>query len=403
MGAHALLLFERASEHEYLGTPIPDQSLSDPPAAEPYVLAVDGFLLGRLRFHSGALPLDVGAFETWERWARENRPRHLDEIQMLERFGARLAIPLRTQRELLAVLLLSASSGRETYELAEREVLQYCAGHLTLMIENARLTHRVVEQERLRRDLALAAEVQKRLLPEESPQVVAAELAAVSLPARSVGGDYYDFLELADHRLGIAIADVAGKGIAAALIMSVVQASLRILTAHCELSLPQLVSKMNQFLHRSTQSNSYATFFYAQFDDETRQLQYVNAGHPPPYLLRVMQRSEVAADVSESDHHDIQELSTGGTVLGLFPGSAYGQATVELTSGDILLAFTDGVTEALNPSNEEFGEVRLKAALRAAAPLSVNEIASRISGELKNWIRDRAQHDDLTFIVMKVR
>jgi sigma-B regulation protein RsbU (phosphoserine phosphatase) len=256
------------------------------------------------------------------------------------------------------------------------------------MIENGRLTRRIVEQEKLRRDLALAAEVQKRLLPEGPPATSLAALAAVSLPARTVGGDYFDFIDAGDQRIGIALADVAGKGVAAALIMSSVQASLRILSADASLSLPQLAAKMNRFLHESTGAKSYATFFYAQLEQGSRRLRYVNAGHLPPYLLR--------------SAASIEELTTGGAVIGLFPQMAYDEGTADLEPGDVLVAFTDGVTEAMNASEEEFGEERLKELLRQVVHLPVDEISARIAEALKQWIKEAAQYDDLTFVVMKV-
>jgi sigma-B regulation protein RsbU (phosphoserine phosphatase) len=245
----------------------------------------------------------------------------------------------------------------------------------------------------------LASEVQKRLFPEKSPQSASLQLAGVCIPARGVGGDYYDFLDLGGHRLGIALADVAGKGIAAALIMSIVQASMRSLAGAEGVSLAELASKMNRLLHRSTGSNSYATFFYAQVDEETRQMRYVNAGHNPPYLLRNGTHHPVPFVASTAQ---IEELTTGGTIIGMFAQSSYEEAVLDLHSGDILIAFTDGVPEALNPKDEEFGEDRLKEALRANAYLPVNEMAARILQQLKTWIADAAQYDDLTFIVMKV-
>ena len=223
-------------------------------------------------------------------------------------------------------------------------------------------------------------------------------LAAVSLPARSVGGDYYDFLDLGDQRIGIALADIAGKGVAAALIMAVVQASLRIVAAEGGTSLPELAAKMNGFLHRSTGSNSYATFFYAQLDERSRQLRYVNAGHNPPYLVRPAAGHRGHARFTTGD----PGAHIGGTVLGLFPQMSYEEATVDLRSGDVLVAFTDGVTEALNSAEEEFGEERLKDLLRGVVHLPAPEISSRISEGLRGWIKDTAQYDDLTFVVMKV-
>jgi len=284
-------------------------------------------------------------------------------------------------------LLLGRLSDRELYGDAEKQLLRISSQQFALMLENARLTDRIVEQEKLRRDLAMAAEVQKRLLPEQPPETSSAVLAAFSIPARSVGGDYYDFLELGNQKVAIALADVAGKGIAAALIMSAVQATLRIV-AEENTSLPELAAKMNSFLHRTTPSNSYATFFYAQLDASGQRLQYVNAGHNPPYLVR-----------SDSE---IVELPAGGTVVGLFPQMSYEDAAIELRSGDLLVAFTDGVTEALNPSQEEFGEQRLKALLQSVVHLPAGEISKRITQELRSWIADAEQHDDMTFIVLKV-
>jgi serine phosphatase RsbU (regulator of sigma subunit) len=164
---------------------------------------------------------------------------------------------------------------------------------LSFVIENARLVERIVAEETLRRELALAAEVQQRLFPSDPPVSGSVEMAGYCQPARGVGGDYYDFLQLGDQQIGIALADVAGKGIAAALVMSNVQASLRSQTIaqhgseRPEVSLTELVSTMNRLLCRSTDPSTYVTFFYSQFDERTRQLVFVNAGHNPPLLLRL--------------------------------------------------------------------------------------------------------------------
>ena len=384
IGGNSAMLLEKVTGQEYRRAAATDQASSE------CSLPAEGFLLNRLKFYAFPLPFDAGDVDAWQRWATENRPQYLAEIETLKKTGARLAVSLRTKSEILGVLLLGPPVDREAYSRAETRALRNWAQQLALMIENARLTDRIVEQEKLNRDLALAVEVQRRLLPEKPPESAGAELAAVSLPARSIGGDYYDFLDAGEHRIGIALADIAGKGIAAALIMAVVQASLRILSAEENISLPQLAAKMNRFLHRSTRSSSYATFFFAQIDERSRQLHYVNAGHNPPYLFRSIGSSE------------IEELSTGGTVLGMFPQVSYQEATVDLKPGDVLVAFTDGVTEALNPQEEEFGEERLKNLVRQVIHLPAQEMSARISRELRNWIQDAAQYDDLTFLIMKV-
>lgn len=394
LGSESAMLFENASTP---GGPYHYRAAS-PGRAATGTIAADGFLLGRLKFRTSPLVLTDDELETVLRWAREEEPRYVAEIQNLKQIGARLAAPLRTKDGIMGLLLLGPSVDRKNYGTAEKELMQVCAQQLALMIENARLTDRVVEQEKIRRDVALAAEVQERLLPEKWIEVGPASAAAFTLPARGVGGDCYDFLELGNQEIAIALADVAGKGISAALIMAAIQASLRILATEGRMSPAILAAKMNDFLYRSTGFDRYATFFYAQLDAGKRQLRYVNAGHNPPFLARA---SAFNAG-KENAYAIIEELKSGGTVIGMFPSSEYEEATVELRAGDAMLAFTDGVTEALNPNQEEFGEERLKTLFRSVAHLPVKEIVSSIADELRSWIADAPQHDDLTFIVAKM-
>jgi sigma-B regulation protein RsbU (phosphoserine phosphatase) len=358
-------------------------------------LPANGLLLGRLRHYPFPLPLTPADFDTWSEWSAAAKVEHASEIDCLRKTGARLAVPLLARNEIPGILLLGAPIGRGRFSTSEQRLLQHCAAQFALMVENAHLTDRIVEQEKLRRDVHLAAEVQKRLLPDAPPATKMVALAGRSLPARSIGGDYYDFLDLGGGRIGIALADVAGKGVSAALIMSVVQASLRILASEEGVSLTNLAGRMNHFLHRatgSTGSSSYATFFYAEIDSEARRLRYVNAGHNPPFLLRYAPTAD----------RIMEELPASGTVIGLFPQSSYQEAAVDLGPGDVLMAFTDGVIEALNPADEEYGEERLRALLRKSGHLPVEAIASQIAGELKTWIGEAAQYDDLTFILLKV-
>ena len=366
-------------------------------AAAP-VVAADGFLITRLRAYPLPLPFARNELDALAEWAAAHRPERLDEILALAAAGIRLAVPLRTRNEILGVLLLGERPQRPGFSAHEIQALRASANQFALMIENARLIDRFVDQETLRRDIALASDVQRRLLPDAPPQVDGVDFAAASVPARRIGGDYYDFVELRDRAIGIALADVSGKGVAAALIMSVVQASLRIISSEGDVPPPRLVARMNEFVYRSTPASKYATFFYAQLDAAGRHLRYVNAGHNAPYLLRAGWRSTAGSAPPE-----IEELSTGGTVVGMFPEMEYEEATVELCLGDVLLAFTDGVPEAHNPENEEFGEERLQQLLRQTAHLTATEISARLSDEMTDWIRDAEQYDDLTFIVMKVR
>src|SRR5262245_741958 len=375
--ATSVMLLEKTSATEYR-----DGHFSIP---------ANGILLERLKHYPHALALTEGDFDAWQRWARELRPQHTAEIERLAGSGARLAVPLRTKNEIVGVMLLGAPVGRDGYSDQEKELLSHAGDVFALMLENGRLTDRAVEQEKLRRDLALAAEVQRRLLPPEPPRSDTVTLTAFTLPARSVGGDYYDFIDLGSDGIGVAIADVSGKGVAAALVMSVVQASLRVISSDRSVTVSQLASRMNGFLHQSTGANKYATFFYAQITEGARRLRYVNAGHNPPYLVR---RSRGGVEIAE--------LAVGGTVLGLFPAVPFEEATIDLCPGDILVAFTDGVTEAMNAAGDEFGEDRLKELLRSNSDAFPAEIASRLSDHVREWIGDAEQHDDLTFVVVAV-
>jgi len=383
LGAASGILLDRAPDGEF--RPIASTGETD---FSGLTLPADGVLLHRLRSHTFALTLTRADFETWTRWAAEHEPSRAKEIEILAGAQVSAAAALRIRNEVVGILLLGPPAGRAQYSSMERRVLSVAARQFALMIENARLTNRMVEQEKLRRDVALAAEVQRRLLPDEPPAARIGSLAAFSLPARTVGGDYYDFIQLDENHIGLAIADVAGKGIPAALIMSVVQASLRVISSERNISLPELAARMNSFLHRSTPSNSYATFFFAQIDEIGRRMNYVNAGHNPPLLVR---------------SSEIVELAASGTVLGLFPAMAFQEDSIDLRPGDVFVAFTDGVPEALNPENAEYGDDRLKQLLRQIAHLSATEIAERISAELTRWIAGAPQHDDLTVVVMKVQ
>ena len=273
----------------------------------------------------------------------------------------------------------------------EKETLSSTADVFALLIENGWLNERALEQEKVRRDLALAAEVQRHLLPPHPPRSAVATFAAFTLPARTVGGDYYDFLELNDERLGIAIADIAGKGIAAALLMSAVQASLRVMTSSGLTSSP-LAAQMNRFLYHSTASSSYATFFYAELDLQRW-----------PTVLRERRTQSTVPGAADDTGVEISELSTGGTVLGLFPDVGYEHGEIDLHPGDLLVAFTDGVTEALNASGEEFGNERLRELLSDAPPqASAEEVSSLMAGQIRTWIAGAEQHDNLTFVVAAV-
>jgi sigma-B regulation protein RsbU (phosphoserine phosphatase) len=285
----------------------------------------------------------------------------------------------------------------------------------------------MAEEERVAHELEMAAEVQRHLFPADGLEDDDLEIYGTCLPALGVGGDYYDYFEMDEGRTDIAIADVAGKGIAAALLMSTVQASLRCQLVSDERSLADVVASMNRLLRRSTSDGGYATFFLAEFDKATRGLTYVNAGHNPPMLVRGRLSSEgeagellhvrgtsrrlsdravgtsVGLAVSVAEEPGVRLLTTGGPIIGTFLDEPYEQETVRLESGDLLAVYTDGVTEAVNPAGVEFGEERLRSILVESLHLSARESAGKVIAKVLEWQGQASQHDDITLIVVKVK
>jgi len=231
-----------------------------------------------------------------------------------------------------------------------------------------------------------ARSIQQALLPKEIPQFPGYEIASASQSARDVGGDYFDVLPFDADALGLCIADVAGKGFSAALLMSNLQASVRGLAAP---SLPpsELCLRLNALLHRNMEGDRFVTFFYAHLDGPARRLSYVNAGHNPPIVLH-----------RDGSHHRLKE---GGGVLGVFSDQAFASGTIHLQSGDRLVLFTDGVTEASNAGKEEFGEQRLLELLKANRTSTPAEIKNKILNALADFNRSNWQ-DDVTLLILAV-
>lgn len=429
-----------------------------------HVLPSGSLIVKRLRGLSTPLGLTPSDLQTWRRAAATSpdalrRAQREQECATLEAVDARLVLGITIRERLVGILSLGLRKGSRNYSAEDKRMLMSVASQLAFIIENAKLTQRMVAEEGLRRELALAREVQQRLLPECTPKSESFELAAFCEPARAVGGDYYDYLTPADNQIGIAVADVAGKGISAALLMSNVQASLRSQTMNHPASddgrsLAELVGTMNRLIHRSTGAASYVTFFYAQFDEDARTLTYVNAGHNPPLLVRAKNdcgrlagsagsspqvvsnrranprpepggliaeraygsRACVAVleeETAERDFADdfnacvnsfeVRELTTGGPVLGVFDDCYYQQETVLMEAGDLLVAFTDGLTESLDCEGHEFGEDRLRKVLSSCAHMSADEVRDEVLSRVLEWSARTPQHDDLTFVVMRVK
>jgi sigma-B regulation protein RsbU (phosphoserine phosphatase) len=287
------------------------------------------------------------------------------------------------------------------------------------------------EKQRLDQEMRIATEVQARLFPRSVPKSEMLDLApGACLPARSVSGDYYDFLEAGPGLLGIVIADVCGKGVSAALMMANLQANLRgQVVAYVDAyrdrvrfatpvdvapgeargardeagegstRVRRIIDRVNRQIVGSMLDANYVTLFYAEFDERTSILQYTNAGHNPPLLLR---RAQVGrTEAANTGRLDVERLERGGTVLGLFREVEYEDVEVKLESGDLLAAFTDGLIEARNPQGQEFSEERLILLLENCAHLPAAEIERLVLQTVREWIAGAEQEDDLTLVVLK--
>ncbi len=224
------------------------------------------------------------------------------------------------------------------------------------------------------------------LLPRSIPEVPGLEIATTLQPVRTLSGDYFDVLDLGNGRLGICIADVIGKGIPAALLMSNVQATVRTLATEL-ISPAELVTRANQNLQRNTTPGKFVTFCYCEIDRNAGRITYTNAGHCPPILIR--------------SNGEVMRLAVGGAVLGIFRQWKYEQATVAIGPGDRLVLFTDGVTEAANARDEEFGEERLAQVVSALRDRGAHELKSRLLQTVAAFTAGKAQ-DDATVVVVAI-
>jgi sigma-B regulation protein RsbU (phosphoserine phosphatase) len=229
------------------------------------------------------------------------------------------------------------------------------------------------------------------LFPQKLPPILGLDYCGACRPALGVGGDYYDFLLLPNGALGIAIGDVSGKGIAAALLMASLQASLRGQAIKGAGDLAELMGNVNALVYDASAENRYATFFYAQYEPATRILVFVNAGHNPPVVLR-----------KQNSEWQILRLEEGGAVVGLLRNFPYGQSSVTLEPGDLLVAFTDGISEAMNIAEEEWGEEELIKTAKACEGLSATETLARIVEAADRFAAGAKQHDDMTLLVARI-
>jgi serine phosphatase RsbU (regulator of sigma subunit) len=297
-----------------------------------------------------------------------------------------MCVPLWNNREVIGLLYVDSRQAAGLFNEDNLRVLTHLANVAGVKIESARLFEQVRAAALIEQELQRAAEIQNFLLPSKSPSIPGFAIFGNSVACHSVGGDYFDYIELPRGRCAIGLGDVAGKGFPAALLMCSFQASLRALS---ELDLPpeETIGKLNRLLSRAIPDNRFVTFFYGVLDPLRSVMTYVNAGQNQPWLI---------PPVAEP-----RRLELTGPPLGLFADSGYSTGTLTFEPNDILVCFSDGVTEAASPSDEEFGEDRLKAVVRQARAGSPPEIAGKITQALDRHCLGSTRQDDVTLVVLK--
>jgi len=296
-------------------------------------------------------------------------------------------IPMKIQDQIKGVICLGERVDKKSYTNENLEFLSTLGNQAMIALENARLFEETLEKQKLEEEIAVAKQIQERLLPSSIPELSGFDIFAINISSKQVGGDYYDLIPLDENKLAIAIADVSGKGIPAALLMSNLQASLRALVG-TKMSITHMTSRINDIIYENTSSDKFITYFYGVIDKNTYKMKYCNAGHNPPFLIR-------------KDAPTIL-LEKGGLILGMMSGVEFQEGEIQLKSGDTLLLYTDGVSEAMNNEDEEFEEKRIEEVLRNNRSLTGKELIGKIINSVKEHSGSVPQGDDITMIAMKI-
>jgi phosphoserine phosphatase RsbU/P len=331
--------------------------------------------------------------------ALHGQPVRVDDAQADSRFDPQidrdlgyhtrglLALPIRNNAgEIVGVVeLLNKKTGN--FSAADERSLSHLSEYVAVALENSRLHRELLAKQRMESDLALARGVQRGLLPERPPILENFEIGVAYTPSLMVGGDYYDFLRLKPNSLLAVIADVEGKGVASALMMANLQAALHTLVAHVH-ALEQVVESVNNMIFADSRTQKLLSMFAAVIEDRQRVLHYINAGHLPPTVLR--------------RDGEIVKLDEGGMVMGVFPGTPFKRGRIELGPGDIVAAYTDGITEASDVHGEEYGLDRLVDLLRKEQAAPASEIVETVLSAVDRFSRGGSHEDDRVILVLKV-
>lgn len=302
---------------------------------------------------------------------------------------------------LVGLVVLGPRLSEEPYSREDKQLLASVASQAGIALESIRMGEKIAEgieaERRSAQEMEFARQVQARLFPQKLPSMKTLEYTADCIPARKVGGDYYDFLEPRPGRLALVLADIAGKGVSGALLMANLQANLRSQYAMAVDELPRLLASVNRLFYENTDDASYATLFFADYDDSNRKLRYANCGHLPPLLVRACGSSRGL--VSEAPK--VEWLRATSTVMGLFDAWRCEIAEVHLAPGDILVLYTDGITEATNSNGEEFGEYRLLDTLESHSNLPLGFLFQSVVGAVQQFGSGGEQQDDITLVIAR--
>lgn len=296
-----------------------------------------------------------------------------------------MVAPIISNDEVMGVFDLE-SDELDAYSDDDLEVLMMLASQVAIIIEKVMLHEQLVEKKRLEGQLEVARQVQLELLPPRDPSLEGFDISAYNFPTEEVSGDYYDWVRIYDDQIGLVVADVSGKGVPAAILMAFLRAGLRAAT-HIGYSPHISMAKVNYLLWESIERNQFVTAFYGVLDAQNRTLAYSNAGHNPPLLMDAQGNSSF--------------LERGSLPLGMFRDTRYHEYYLTLEPGETLVLYTDGATEALSLSGEEFGRERLAQAVRASMNLSAKELIAAMDRDVNAWTGGLGATDDMTFFVIK--
>jgi sigma-B regulation protein RsbU (phosphoserine phosphatase) len=296
-----------------------------------------------------------------------------------------MVAPIISNDEVIGVFDLE-SDELNAYSEDDLQVLQMLASQVAIIIEKVMLHEQLIEKKRLQGQLEVARQVQLELLPARDPELPGYDISAYNFPTEEVSGDYYDWVPIYDDQIAVVIADVSGKGIPASLLMAFLRASLRAAT-HIGYATHISMAKVNYLLWESIERNQFVTAFYGILDASNKTLSYSNAGHNPPLLI--------------NKEGETRFIERGGLPLGMFRDTRYHEYYLSFQPGDMLVLYTDGATEALNPAGEEFGKARVAEAAKKAYSKSAREVISDIEKAVSEWTDGQGANDDVTFFVIK--